>query len=177
MPLIVTSAVKFQQSVSLPRCNCTHDCRMCVMQLMRGLADSLCPESNSSHSICIKSRYWRCQSSWSQWYWLLYKWEPGYLLYRLDDPRFEFQQKQEIFLFFKISKLDLCPTQPPMGTWALPPGQSDRSVRLTTHLHMVPKFRMNGAVLRYHICLYAVYREYFTFTKCGITVSHNQSRR
>jgi len=48
----------------------------------------------------------------------------------------------EISLFPTVSRLVLGPTQPP----TLPRGYSDRIVKLTSHLHPVPRLRMCGAI-------------------------------
>ena len=53
---------------------------------------------------------------------------------------FKLQQKQEIFLVSKISRPALGPTHPPIQ-WV--PG---RGLKLSTHLHLVPGLRMNGAI-------------------------------
>jgi len=53
------------------------------------------------------------------------------------------------------------------GQWVLgffPGGKSGRGAKLTIHVHLVPKLRMNGAILlRPSICLQRVDREDFTF--------------
>jgi hypothetical protein len=60
--------------------------------------------------------------------------------YRLADQGFESRRGLVIFLF-TASRLALWPTQPPIQ-WvrgAFSWGLSDRSVKLTTHLHLVPR--------------------------------------
>jgi hypothetical protein len=47
----------------------------------------------------------------------------------------------EIFLFTTVSRTALGPTQPPIQ-W----GKSGRGVKLTTHLHIVPRSRTCGAI-------------------------------
>jgi hypothetical protein len=50
-------------------------------------------------------------------------------------------QQQVISLFSAISTLAPRPTQPPVQ-WV--PGQSGQGVKLTTHLHAMPRLRMGG---------------------------------
>ena len=51
-----------------------------------------------------------------------------------------------------------------MGTAVLCGGQSGRGLKLTTHLHPLPRLRMNGVITSTPpICLHGVDREIFTF--------------
>jgi hypothetical protein len=68
--------------------------------------------------------------------------------YGLDDRGFESRQGLRIFLLTIASRPALGPTQLPIqwvpGT--LPRGQSGRGVMMTTHLHLVQRSRMRGAI-------------------------------
>jgi hypothetical protein len=61
--------------------------------------------------------------------------------------RVRFQEKQ-IFRFCKAPRQVLGPTQPPIqwATVTFLRGQSSRDVKVTTHLHLVPRLRMHGAI-------------------------------
>jgi hypothetical protein len=72
--------------------------------------------------------------------------QPGYLSgialgYGLNYPGFESRQGLGIFPFTTASRSALGPTQPPIRG-----GKNGRCVKLTTHLHLVPKSRMRGAI-------------------------------
>jgi hypothetical protein len=57
-------------------------------------------------------------------------------------------QGAENFLFATMFKVTLGPTQPPIH-WvldALPLGWSGQGMKLTTHLHLVPRLRMCEAI-------------------------------
>jgi hypothetical protein len=76
--------------------------------------------------------------------------EPGQLSgitlgYGLDDRGFESRQGMGIFLFTTASR----PALGPAIQWVpglIPWGWSGRGMTLTTHLHLVPKSRMRGAI-------------------------------
>ena len=55
---------------------------------------------------------------------------------------------QEIFLFSKRYRLGLGPTQPPIKwvTVFFPVDKVAKEWKLTTHLHLVLRFRMSGAI-------------------------------
>jgi len=57
-------------------------------------------------------------------------------------------EQQVPFLFATASRPALGPTQPPIQRAAgiLPPGQSDRSVKVTTHLYLMMRLRIHGAI-------------------------------
>jgi hypothetical protein len=61
----------------------------------------------------------------------------------LDDRGFESRQGLGIFLFTSASRPPLGATQPPIQ-WL--PGALSLGVKLTTHLHLVPRSRMHGAI-------------------------------
>jgi len=61
--------------------------------------------------------------------------------YKLDNPRLESQEEEEIFLFSKMSKPALLPTQFPIQ-WTLM--VISPVAKLTTGLHLVLRFRMSG---------------------------------
>jgi hypothetical protein len=63
---------------------------------------------------------------------------------RAGRPEFDSRQSK-IFLFAIMSILAVRSTQP-VGTGVLPSEYSGRGVKLTTHLHLVPKLRMCGAI-------------------------------
>jgi hypothetical protein len=67
----------------------------------------------------------------------------------MEDPGLESRLEQDIFLFFKMSRPVLGPTQ--LRFHWVPDffynGLSGRSVMLTTHFHLVPRLRMSGALL------------------------------
>jgi hypothetical protein len=75
------------------------------------------------------------------------------------DGRGSIPGRDEIFLFF-ITGLDWLWGPPSLisnGYRGLfPRGQSGRGVKLTTHLHLVPRSRMVELNLRFPICLYVV---------------------
>jgi hypothetical protein len=61
--------------------------------------------------------------------------------YGLDDRGYEFRQGPRIFLFTTVSGMALGPTQPPIQ-WvpgAISLGVNRLGVKLTTHLHLLPK--------------------------------------
>jgi hypothetical protein len=62
------------------------------------------------------------------------------------------------FLFSASSRLALGSTQPPIQwiSWALSPGYSDRGVKLTTPLHLVPRSRKCGSIHPLPIRLHGV---------------------
>jgi len=71
----------------------------------------------------------------------------------LDDPGFECRQGQNKFLFSKSTKTALGPT-PSSIQWVLGTlfrRQSGWRVNLSTHLHLVPTFRISGAVPLYSL--------------------------
>jgi hypothetical protein len=77
-----------------------------------------------------------------------------------------FPVEARFFLFSKMSGLSLGPTQP--HTQGFPRfffSGVKRSGHKVTHIHLMPKLRMRGAIplLSYSLCLYGVYRAKFTF--------------
>jgi hypothetical protein len=79
---------------------------------------------------------------------LLYKTEPGQRLgYELDDAGFEYQQGQDIFMFFARSRQVVGPTCLINGHQGLLlQGNSGQGVKLYTRLHVVFRLRMSGAI-------------------------------
>jgi hypothetical protein len=71
----------------------------------------------------------------------------------LDNLGFNFWQGQEIFLFSKMSRMPLVPTQPINGYWGAP-SLEVRWVghKATTDLHLVLRLRMSKAVLLLLLC-------------------------
>jgi hypothetical protein len=83
----------------------------------------------------------------------------------------EFDSRRElgIFLFTTASRTALGPTQPPIqwvpGGGVFPWGQSGRGVKLTTHLHLVPRSKNAWSYTSIPpIHLQFKHRENFTFT-------------
>jgi hypothetical protein len=74
---------------------------------------------------------------------------------RTGRPGFQFSEGavMEIFLFAIASRLALRPNHPPVR-WVT--GAFTRVVKLMTHLHLVPKSRMRGAITPLPICLHGV---------------------
>jgi hypothetical protein len=68
-----------------------------------------------------------------------------------EEWRFDFRQRQKIFLFPNESIMALRPTQPPIQwvSGTVSPGISGKGVKLTTHLHLMPKLRMVELHLHY----------------------------
>jgi hypothetical protein len=68
--------------------------------------------------------------------------------YRLDGRGFESRQEQDIFNFSKtVQKRSRAHPAPfPMDSGVLSQLQSSRGMKLTTHLYLVQKLRMNGAI-------------------------------
>jgi len=84
---------------------------------------------------------------------------------------FNFQHRQK-FLFSKMSRLALGSTQP-LIQWApaVPsPGCSGQGVKLTTHLHPVPRLRMSGAIHLLH--LYSTVYLFLHLYKSGCVCSY-----
>jgi hypothetical protein len=50
----------------------------------------------------------------------------------------------------------------PMGSWVSFPGYSCRNVKLTTHLHLMPRSRMMELYLHYRICFHGLVLNYFS---------------
>jgi hypothetical protein len=67
----------------------------------------------------------------------------------MDRPDFEFRQRKEFFLFFNMSRTSPRLTQFAMQwVWGYTPGgRVHRGGELTTHLYLVTRLRMNGAIL------------------------------
>jgi len=66
-----------------------------------------------------------------------------------ERPEFDSRQGQgRDFLFPTTSKPALRPTEPPiqLSLEHISSGQSGRDVKLPTHLHLMPKLRMRGAI-------------------------------
>jgi hypothetical protein len=89
---------------------------------------------------------------------------------------FEFQHGQEIFSFQKLSRqaLKAHPASYSVGTTVLSQGSGSEGIKLTIHLHLVPRLRMSGAITL--LPLYAI------MLWTGITLpfflsSHNCSYR
>jgi hypothetical protein len=79
---------------------------------------------------------------------------------------FDFRRGLGIFLFTTASRTALWPTQPPIQ-WI--PGALSLGVKLTTHLHIVPRSRTRGAIpsLPQYVFLawfIVKHRDNFTFT-------------
>jgi hypothetical protein len=70
----------------------------------------------------------------------LQRWATGWTIGVL---RFDSRRGLGILLFTTASKTALGPTQPPIQ-WV--PGARSLAVKLTTHLHLVPRSRMRGAI-------------------------------
>jgi hypothetical protein len=68
--------------------------------------------------------------------------------YGVGDPGFEFWQGKVILPFLKKLKKNLGPTNPPTQWphWPLYLELSGGGVRLTTHLRVVPRIRVSGAI-------------------------------
>jgi len=69
--------------------------------------------------------------------------------FEMVGSKFESRQVLEIFLFFKMSRVALKPTQPPIQLYrgSFPGGRkTGRNVMSTTHLHLAPRLRMNGVI-------------------------------
>ena len=84
-------------------------------------------------------------------------WELGYRSWYsnslgLDGPGFKFEWGQLIFSSPKLSRLTLGPTHSPLQ-WA--PGFYPMGVKLTTHLYLVLRLRMNTAVSLLPLYTYA----------------------
>jgi hypothetical protein len=59
------------------------------------------------------------------------------------------------------------------GTWGSFLGWSDRGVKVTTHFHPVPTFRMMAIYLHSPICLHGMYSDFaFTFCTLPLPVTH-----
>jgi hypothetical protein len=70
---------------------------------------------------------------------------------------------QEIFLFCKTYRLALGPTQPSIQ-W-VSGGKAEKAWGWTPHLHLVPRFRMSGAIPSlWHTYLQWLYMDNFTST-------------
>jgi len=76
----------------------------------------------------------------------------------------------EYFLFSTISRPALGPTRPPIQ-WLpgalIPKDKAARSMKLTTHLHLVPSLRMLGAILllpQYVLMAWCLVKKRDTFT-------------
>jgi hypothetical protein len=88
---------------------------------------------------------------------------------------FDSRQGLGIFLFTTVSRKALGPTQPPIQ-WV--PGALSRGVKLTTHLHLVPRSRMRGAIpplpLYVFMAWYLVkHRDSFTFISFNMLQLYN----
>jgi hypothetical protein len=62
-------------------------------------------------------------------------------VYTLRGPGFECREGLEVILFSRTYRPAVGPTHPPVQ-WV--PGWSGCSAKLTSHLHLVPRLRMNG---------------------------------
>lgn len=64
-----------------------------------------------------------------------------------EDLGLNFQQEKEVIFYTTVYRLALGPTQPPIQQVQLFPwGQSSQGMKLTTHLFLVQRLRMCGAV-------------------------------
>jgi hypothetical protein len=64
--------------------------------------------------------------------------------------------RPKFFLFSVTFGPTLGPTQTSIQWGLFPRGQSDKVVKLTTHLHQLPKSRMVELYLHYPVCLHGV---------------------
>jgi hypothetical protein len=80
------------------------------------------------------------------------------------DGRGSISWKDKIFLFSIASRPAVGPTQPPIQwvPWALSPGGKRQGVKLTTHLHLVPRSRMVELYLHSPVCLYGIVLNWLT---------------
>jgi hypothetical protein len=68
-----------------------------------------------------------------------------WLGYGQESPGFDLRRVQQAVRFSKTSTSSMGPTQPPLQ-WVLSSSVNGRSVNLTFHLHLVPRFRISGTV-------------------------------
>jgi len=79
---------------------------------------------------------------------------------RLRVPGSNSDRDKRVFFFYKTSRLALGPAQPPIQCV---PGfsirkKSSRGVKLSTHLHLVPRLRMSGITFVLLLCAFKAWR-------------------
>jgi hypothetical protein len=96
--------------------------------------------------------------------------------YGLEELGFESLQEQETYLFSKRPKPAVRTTLRPKqwGTEFFSPEQCGQDVMLTTHLHLVPKLRISGALLLlpldvFIVCPYDVRRTRFAVEETAVS--------
>jgi hypothetical protein len=78
-----------------------------------------------------------------------------YVGFRSVESELNLWQEQEMFFLPKTSRLAVRPTQPHVQ-WTsglFSSGLSGWSIKLTIHLHLVPRLRMFGAIPSFHCCV------------------------